>query len=106
MSTSDPVPDKLVFQRWRVRLLVVLCVFTLGAAASLAISVAYGESLVLPVLLWVGVGCVFMAWRTVPRRIGAEERPTMARSATWTALAVVAYVVVPVVLSQTGVVSG
>ena len=106
MSISHSVPHELVFQRWRLRLLVVLCVFTLGAAASLVISLAYGESLVVPVLLWIGVGCVFMAWRTVPRRISAEERPTMARSATWTALAVVAYVVVPVVLSQTGVVSG
>ena len=106
MSTSDPVPHALAHQRWRLRLLVVLCLFTLGAAASLVISLAYGESLVVPSLLWVGVGCVFMARRTVPLRVSAEERPTMARSATWAALALVAYVVVPVVLSQFGPVPG
>lgn len=106
MPLTDRGLQTLVFRRWRLRLLVVLCLFTCGAAVSLAVSLAYGESLVVPLALWAGVGCIFMAWRSVPRRITAEGRPTMARSAIWAVLAVLAYVVVPVVLSQSGVVSG
>ena len=95
-----------VHQRWRLRLLVVLLVFTLGAVGSLVISLAYGESLVVPLLLWAGVACVAMARHAVPRGVAAEERPSMARSAVWATLAILLYVVVPVVLSQAGLLSG
>ena len=102
MSVPDTAVQAAIHHRWRIRLLVVLAVFALGAAGSLVISLAYGESLVVPMFLWLGVACVAMAWHTVPRGIAAEERPSMARSAMWATLAIVAYVVVPVLLSQAG----
>ena len=100
MSLSDDTTQKVLFQRWRLRLLVVAVVLGLGAVVSLVISLAYGESLVVPALLVAGVACLVMAWRSVPRRIEAEERPTMARSAIWVVLGIVLYVVVPVALSN------
>ncbi len=101
MSLPEPV-QAAVHQRWRLRLLVVLLIFTLGAVGSLVISLAYDESLIVPLLLWAGVGCVAMARQTVPRGVAVEERESMARSAVWTTLAILLYIVVPVVLSQAG----
>lgn len=105
MSLPDPV-QAVIHQRWRLRLLVVLVVFTLGAIGSTVISPAYDESLVVQLLLWAGVACVALARHTVPRGVAAEERPSMARSAVWTTLAILFYVVVPVVLSQAGLLPG
>lgn len=102
MPLPDPALQAAIHHRWRIRLLVVLAVFVLGSVGSLVTSLAYGESLVIPLCLWLGVACVAMAWHTVPRAVAAEERPSMARSAMWAGLAIVAYVVIPVLLSQAG----
>ncbi|QIX28128.1 hypothetical protein ncot_17175 [Nocardioides sp. JQ2195] len=89
-----------VHRRWRLRLAIAVVLMALGALASTAISAGYGESLVVPVLLWVGVVCIVMAWRSVPHGVRDSERPAMARSAIWTVLGLLAYVVGPLLVSR------
>ena len=70
------------------------------------ISLAFDEPLVVPLLLWAGVACVARSRHTVPRGVAAEGRPSMASSAGWATLSILFYVVVPVALSQAGLLPG
>ncbi|WP_341229873.1 hypothetical protein [Nocardioides salarius] len=100
MSLQGPEVQVAVVRRWRLLLGVVAGVFAVGAVAALATSLAYDESLLTPVLLVLGTGCVLAARASVPRGLGADERPTMARSAAWVVVAVLLYVVAPVLLGR------
>ncbi|CAA9399385.1 MAG: hypothetical protein AVDCRST_MAG60-1996 [uncultured Nocardioides sp.] len=86
--------------RWRARLLVVIAVLALGALVATIIAVAYGESLLTPVLLWLGVGALVLALLQLPRSLTPGERPRMAASAAWLIAGIVLYVVVPMLVSQ------
>jgi hypothetical protein len=103
----DEQTNRAIHDRWRLRLAVAIMVLSLIAAAATLGPLLYpdsGGSWVIPALLWAGVGCVVMAWRTVPRGIDPAERPAMGRTARWIVLAVLVAFVVPVVLVNVGVV--
>lgn len=98
MSLQDPAVAAAVHARWRLRLLVAAVLLGLGVAVSFAIALAYDESLVVPLLLGAGVGCLVLARRAVPASLRA--------SAAWTVLAIMLYVLLPVALSSMGVLAG
>lgn len=64
------------------------------------VAIAYDESLLMPVFLWLGVGAFLLAHQQVPRSVTAGERPRMAASAAWVVAGMVLYVGVPVVLNR------
>jgi hypothetical protein len=85
--------------RSRLRLTVVLVVLALGAVLSTVTTLAYGGgSPVVPVLLWAGVGCLLLARSSVPR--STRDSAARRRSATWVVLAVLLYVVAPLLVSR------
>lgn len=83
---------------WRRRLLLVLVLTAAFAAMAALMSLAYSGSWAVPVAMWLGVACFFLAWRSVPHGVRAGERPAMRTSAVWVVLGVLAFFVVPVVL--------
>jgi hypothetical protein len=89
-----------VSSRWRLRLGVAVVLMALGALVATTVAVAYDESLLTPLLLWLGVVAVVVARRQVPRSVTTQERPRMAASAAWVVVGIVLYVVAPVVLGR------
>jgi hypothetical protein len=63
-----------------------------------------GGSWVFAASMWAGVGCLFLAWRSVPRGVDPAERPAMARTAGWIVLAVLVAFGLPIILVNLGVV--
>lgn len=100
MSDLSSTAHAAVSRRWRLRLAIAIAVFALGAVVATVVAIAYDESLLLPVFLWLGVGALLLAHQQVPRSVTAGERPRMAVSAAWVAVGVVLYVGVPVVLNR------
>lgn len=100
MSDIPGSTHTAVTRRWRVRLAIAVAVLGLGATVAMVVAVAYDESLVVPLFLWLGVGALVLAYHQVPRSVTSQEQPRMAASAAWVVVGIVLYVVVPVVLRR------
>jgi cell division protein FtsW (lipid II flippase) len=106
MRSLDPEANRMLRARWRTSLGVAAGLMTLFALVSTLVSVAYDETLVVPLLMWAGVGCVVMARRSLPHRVTPEERPALGRTAAWIVLALLSFFVLPLVLDRLGAVPG
>jgi hypothetical protein len=87
-------------RRWRLSLALVVVVCAVGCAISWVVSLAYGESLVVPVLLALGTGCFVMARRSIPATLTAGDRAALGASAGWVVVGILVFLVGPVALSS------
>ena len=100
---ASETTDDSVHRMWRSRLRFVWVVMLAIACVVTLINLAYPGSWEIPLLLWVGTGCIVLAWRATPRGVRVEERATMGRSALWTCLGIAAFFVGPVLLMRAGI---
>lgn len=98
--------DVATHARWRMSLTVAVVLMAATAVMSTALTLGYDGSPVVPVCLWVGVFWIVLARRSVPKGVRAEDVPDMRRSGVYVVWALVCFLLLPVLLTNLGLVPG